>query len=92
MLDEEIYCKQMVSSNFWVFLIYFKASVTLMMVRMYMCAMMIFMVIKIMYVCVSVGAVANLGHKASHATQIFIFSRASHNLLISTIQGPHSCE
>ena len=34
------------------------------------------------YVCVCcVAAMANLGHQVSHATQIFIFSRASHNLL-----------
>ena len=29
------------------------------------------------------AAMANLGHQASHATQIFIFSRASHNLPVS---------
>ena len=33
------------------------------------------------------AAMANLGHQASHATQIFIFSQASHNLLINHFQG-----
>ena len=47
------------------------------------------MVIKIMYVCV--GAVANLGHHASHATQIFIFSRASHNLPVSNTVDKTKC-
>ena len=51
-------------------------------------------VIRIICVCVVCegAAMANLGHQASHATQIFIFSRASHNWLNQCIRLAEVCK